>query len=192
LGINTGGVTSTMILDGTIAAADLATGAVTTTQILDGTIAAGDLGADAVTTVKITNANVTFAKLAANAVDSTKIVDKGVGYGDLTVKGALVGQVLMFNGASWVPAWVELTPPTGSTTEWLERLYVPAGSPTATASVTYPQGCSYGNSSVVDWDTTANQGETFVQLTSTGLLAGKSEAYLGIGVDFYVNMKCIQ
>ena len=56
-------ITSAMIVDGTIATADIATGAVTTTQILDGTIAAGD----------IANSTITSAKLATGATSATYV-----------------------------------------------------------------------------------------------------------------------
>jgi len=47
----------------------------TTDMIADGTVIAADVATDAVTTVKILNSNVTTAKIAADAIDGTKIAD---------------------------------------------------------------------------------------------------------------------
>lgn len=55
--------------------ATIGTGAITSGKILDGTIAAGDLASNSVTTAKIADANVTLAKMAASSVDSAAIVN---------------------------------------------------------------------------------------------------------------------
>ncbi|MDI6804519.1 MAG: hypothetical protein QME58_11860 [Bacteroidota bacterium] len=102
-GVADNAVTSVKILDGTVAAADLATNSVTTVKIadnavtsvkiLDGTIAAADLASNSVTTVKIADNAVTSAKivdgtvttadLADNSVSSVKIVDGTIAAADL-------------------------------------------------------------------------------------------------------------
>ncbi|MCW2949955.1 MAG: hypothetical protein JWN41_968, partial [Thermoleophilia bacterium] len=61
--IATDAVTTTQLLDGTIAAADIGTGAVTTTQILDNTIAATDINTGAVTSAGILNGTIVQADL---------------------------------------------------------------------------------------------------------------------------------
>jgi hypothetical protein len=69
-----GTVTSTMILDGTIATADIADGAITTAKILDGTILAGDLADGAVTSAKILDGTIVDADINASAaIDWTKL-----------------------------------------------------------------------------------------------------------------------
>ncbi len=55
-------------------ATSIGTGKVTSTHILDGTIAPGDLASDSVTTVKILDANVTPAKLSAGAPGASGLV----------------------------------------------------------------------------------------------------------------------
>jgi hypothetical protein len=81
--IATGGVTSTGILDGTIAAADIGTGAVTSTGILDGTIAAADIGTGAVTSTGILDGTIAAADLASDAVTGAKILDGTVASADI-------------------------------------------------------------------------------------------------------------
>ena len=91
-------VTSAKIVDGTIAAADLAVGAITVSggfggSITDGTVDANDLAAGAVTSAKIldgtiatgdlTNNAIDVNKLAADAVTSAKILDGTIATGDL-------------------------------------------------------------------------------------------------------------
>ena len=69
-----GTVTSAMILDGTIATADIADGAITTGKILDGTILAGDLADGAVTSAKILDGTILDADINASAaIDWTKL-----------------------------------------------------------------------------------------------------------------------
>ena len=85
---DTGTVTSTMILDGTIATADIADSAVTSAKIADGTIATGDIADSAITgakiatgavgTVKIDDAAVTEVKIGTSAVTTTKVADSAI------------------------------------------------------------------------------------------------------------------
>ncbi len=71
-------VSSMMIEDGTVSAADLADNAVTTTKIADGNVTGAKLADGAVTTAKIQDGNVTGAKLADGAVSTAKIADGAV------------------------------------------------------------------------------------------------------------------
>lgn len=61
----------------------IATGAITSTKILDGTIATIDLADGAVATLKLADGSVTLVKLASNSVDSSKIVDAAIATADL-------------------------------------------------------------------------------------------------------------
>ena len=72
-------VTSSHIVDGTIATADLANSSVTTDKIADGAVTSAKFGNNAVSTAKITDANITTAKLADDAVTAAKIADGNVG-----------------------------------------------------------------------------------------------------------------
>lgn len=58
LRVKDAGITSAKILDGTIAAADLATGSVTSVKILDGTVALADMATSSVNSQKIVDASV--------------------------------------------------------------------------------------------------------------------------------------
>ena len=69
--IDTGAITSSKILDGTIVAGDLATSAVTGTKILDGTIAAEDLATSAVTSIKISDGTIAGEDLSTSIYIST-------------------------------------------------------------------------------------------------------------------------
>ena len=86
-------VTSSKILDGTIAVDDLGPNAVTTVKlandavtsakILDGTIAVDDLGANSVNTIKLANDAVETAKIKDAAVTTAKILDGTILVDDL-------------------------------------------------------------------------------------------------------------
>ncbi len=62
---------------------DVADNRITSSKILDGTIATTDLGNSAVTSAKIADGSVAVADLASNSVNGTKIVDLGIGTADL-------------------------------------------------------------------------------------------------------------
>ncbi|MFO7674861.1 MAG: hypothetical protein R6X12_00880, partial [bacterium] len=66
---------------------------VTSAMIADGTIAAADIASSAVTE----------AKLASNAVTSAKILDGTIAAADLNQMGAGPGQVLKWTGTAWAP-----------------------------------------------------------------------------------------
>ncbi len=71
LGISAGGITSAMLLDGTILTADIATGGVTSTNILDGTIVLSDLASGSVDSLKILDGSIVNADLANSSVTIT-------------------------------------------------------------------------------------------------------------------------
>jgi len=62
-----GTVTSTMILDGTIATADIADSAITSAKIADGTIVAGDIADGAITSAKILDGTIVDGDINATA-----------------------------------------------------------------------------------------------------------------------------
>ena len=126
--IGTGKVTSTHILDGTIAAADLSSMSATNGQILkyNGSAwvpAADDVGGGATPTLangQILIGNGTTNSAAAlsgdatlsagvitigtGAITSSKILDGTIAAADLNAMGATNGQVLTYNGTNWAPA----------------------------------------------------------------------------------------
>ena len=86
-------VTSAKIVDGTIAAADLAVGANTVSggfggSITDGTVDANDLAAGAVTSAKILDGTIASGDLANNAVTSAKIQDGTIVNADFSATAA--------------------------------------------------------------------------------------------------------
>jgi len=114
-------VTSATIADGAVATADLADGAVTSAKIADGTITAADLASGAVTADKLANGAVTAAKLHH--------------------MGAAIGQVLKWNGSTWVPA-----PDAGGMSQAeADVRYVNAGGDTMTGPLTAPELRVAGN-----------------------------------------------
>jgi hypothetical protein len=79
----TGIVTTTNILDGTIAATDMADSSVTSAKITDATIAMADLVDSSITSAKISDSTIATADLADSSVTSVKINDGTVATGDL-------------------------------------------------------------------------------------------------------------
>jgi len=77
-------VTSSHIVDGTIATADLANNSVTTDKIADGAVTSAKFGNNSVSTTNINDANVTTVKLADDAVTAAKIADGNVGANQLS------------------------------------------------------------------------------------------------------------
>ena len=95
--IAAGAVTTTEILDGTIATADIAAGAVTTTEILDGTITAVDIATDAVTTTEILDGTIATADIATDAVTTTEILDATIVDADVSATAGIVYSKLAFS-----------------------------------------------------------------------------------------------
>ena len=92
--IAAGAVTTTEILDGTIATADIAAGAVTTTEILDGTIATADIAAGAVTTTEILDGTITAVDIATDAVTTTEILDGTIATADIAAGAVTTTEIL--------------------------------------------------------------------------------------------------
>ena len=92
--IAAGAVTTTEILDGTIATADIAAGAVTTTEILDGTIATVDIAAGAVTTTEILDGTITAVDIATDAVTTTEILDGTIATADIAAGAVTTTEIL--------------------------------------------------------------------------------------------------
>ena len=83
---DTGTVTSTMILDGTIVAGDIADGAITSAKILDGTIVAGDIADGAITSAKILDGTIANADISTTA---------GIAYSKLSLGGTITSADLV-------------------------------------------------------------------------------------------------
>jgi hypothetical protein len=79
------------------------TGGVTTTHILDGTIANGDLAANAVTSATITDGEVTSADIKDATIATADLANGAVTAPILNRMGASAGQVLVYSGSAWVP-----------------------------------------------------------------------------------------
>ena len=80
---DTNSVTSAMIAANVVAADDIATSAVTTTEILDGTIATADIAADQITSALIATNVIVAADIATGAVLADEIGDDVVDGADL-------------------------------------------------------------------------------------------------------------
>ena len=131
LGINTGGVTSAMILDGTIATADIANNAVTVAKLPSGASATTFLRGDgtwqnppnntytgstsitlngssferaALTGPVTAAANSNATTIANNAITTAMIADGAVTLSKIPTVANDSGLVLMSNGKNWVPA----------------------------------------------------------------------------------------
>src|SRR5205085_6491877 len=112
--------------DNSVSTVKLQNLAVTTAKIADANITTAKIANLAVTTALIADTNVTLAKLASNSVDSSKIVDGSILNADINTAAAIAwtkisktgavlsdignvsllfpssGQVLTYNGSSWV------------------------------------------------------------------------------------------
>ena len=71
-------VTSSHIVDGTIATADLANNSVTTDKIADGAVTTAKVANNAITTAKIADGSVTGAKFGSNTVTSSAIANNNI------------------------------------------------------------------------------------------------------------------
>jgi hypothetical protein len=74
------------------------TGTVTSTMILDGTIVAGDIASNAITSIKIADSNVTNAKIADGAVTSAKIADGTIVNADVSTSAGIAYSKLSLGG----------------------------------------------------------------------------------------------
>ena len=109
LSLPTGAITTTMILDGTIATGDIATdtilagniaaGAVGTSEIADGTVATGDIATDTIAAVDIATGAVGTLEIADGAIAATDIAANAVGASEITDNS--VGDLELFNGGTW-------------------------------------------------------------------------------------------
>ena len=110
--IGTGKVTSTMILDGTIATGDISTGGVTSTNILDGTVSGTDIGSATVTNANLVNSSLTVTagtnlsgggSVALGGSTTVSVVNNPTFSGLITANGGLLvgaNQLLTNNGAT--------------------------------------------------------------------------------------------
>lgn len=89
VGIAHAGVTSAMLADGAVTAADLGAGAVTSAAILDGAVAGADIGEGQVSTVHLVNWSVTTDKLNSGAVTTAKIADGTITAADVNPTGGV-------------------------------------------------------------------------------------------------------
>jgi hypothetical protein len=111
LTLGTGVVTTTEILDSTIAsadiaadtiaAADIATGGVATAEILDGTIGAADIATDAVTASEIAANAVTASELATDAVTNAKVAADAIGIAELSATGTPGATTFLRGDNTW-------------------------------------------------------------------------------------------
>ena len=86
------GVTSAKILDGTVSSADIANNAINSSKIQDGSVVAADLADNAVSN----------SKLGSLVVSADKIQNAAVTADKLASMGATSGQVIKWNGTTWV------------------------------------------------------------------------------------------
>ncbi|MET7030702.1 beta strand repeat-containing protein, partial [Sediminicola luteus] len=96
LDVATGGITSTEILDGTVATVDLANNAVTGAKILDGTVATADLANNSVTSAKIVDGTIATADIASTG-NNKVLVTSPAGIVEWIDKSALVPTTTVSN-----------------------------------------------------------------------------------------------
>ena len=103
--IASGAVGTTEIAANAITDALIATGAIHGDKITNATISVNELGPQSVTTAKIFDAAVTNAKLADNAITNSKLgTDIPIStLSDVDTDGVNNGQILSYNGTTWVP-----------------------------------------------------------------------------------------
>ena len=84
-----GSVTTTEILDGTVANVDLATNSIVSSNIQDGTVALADLASDSVDTSKIVNGSIVTADLSSGSVDTVAILNSTIVNADISATAAI-------------------------------------------------------------------------------------------------------
>ncbi|MBK9336328.1 MAG: tail fiber domain-containing protein [Lewinellaceae bacterium] len=101
------------IATGAVGTDELATNSITSFKIADGAVTGDDIAPTTITAVNLATHSITTAKINADAITSIKIADgtitsadianSTIAAADLGQMGASTGQVLKWNGATWVP-----------------------------------------------------------------------------------------
>ncbi len=94
LGVPTGGITTTQILDGTIVTGDISTGGVTSANILDGTIVTGDIATGGVTSTNILDATILTGDISVGGVTSGNILDETILATDIATGAVTTSEIL--------------------------------------------------------------------------------------------------
>lgn len=81
--IGTGRITTTHVLDGTIALADHASNSVDSTKIVDGSVGSGDIGTGRITTTHVLDNTLAAADIATGGVATAEILDQTIGTADV-------------------------------------------------------------------------------------------------------------
>lgn len=97
-------ITSAKIADGAVATADIADGSVTTPKLADGSVNTAKIADGTIEATDIAGNAVTDAKIADNAVLTAKIANNAVTGPKIAQAGAVLGQVLKWNGSIWTPS----------------------------------------------------------------------------------------
>jgi hypothetical protein len=163
-----GTVTSTMILDGTIATADIADSAITSAKIADGTIVAGDIADGAITTAKILDGTIATGDIADSAITSAKIANDTIVDADIN-SAAAIAQSKISGLSTSLGLKADLASPTFTGTVTIPAGasisgFAPLASPALTGTPTAP---------------TATAGTSTTQLATT--------AFVGTAVSNLVN-----
>ncbi|MCF8359776.1 MAG: hypothetical protein K9H26_13525 [Prolixibacteraceae bacterium] len=92
------------VADNSISSIKIEDGAIDETDLADHSVTVAKLGSHAVTKEKIADKAVTEEKLADNSITEEKIIDGAVSSVKLARDGATIGQVLKWDGTTWLPA----------------------------------------------------------------------------------------
>jgi len=92
--ISTGAVTTTEILDATIATGDITDNAITSAKIAADVIVAGDISTDAVTTTEILDGTIATADITDNAITSAKIAADVIIAADISTDAVTTTEIL--------------------------------------------------------------------------------------------------
>jgi Major tropism determinant N-terminal domain len=173
-----GTVTSTMILDGTIATADIADSAITSAKIADGTIVTGDIADGAITTAKILDGTIATADIADSAITSAKIANDTIVDADIN-SAAAIAQSKISGLSTSLGLKADLASPTFTGTVTIPSGasisgFAPLASPALTGTPTAPTAAAATNTTQVA--TTA-----FVRGEVNALVNGASAALDTLG-----------